>query len=88
MRGNVAGLLAGVPSAQQQPAPPASEPPPAIFRAEVNYVEVDAFVTDRLGNIVTDLTRNDFATREDGNPQTISSFSLVNIPIEKPERPL
>jgi VWFA-related protein len=93
MRGNavvvfVAGLLAGVPSAQQQPAPSASEPPPAIFRAEVNYVEVDALVTGQQGNVVTDLTQDDFEIRENGNQQTISSFSLVNIPIEKPERPL
>ena len=47
----VAGLGAGVLSAQQQ-AP--SGPPPVTFRAEVNYVEVDAFVTDQQGNVVTD----------------------------------
>ena len=55
---------------------------------EVNYVEVDAFVTDAQGNVVTDLTTNDFEVFEDGKPQKISSFSLVNIPIERAERPL
>ncbi|HVZ21560.1 MAG TPA: VWA domain-containing protein [Vicinamibacterales bacterium] len=83
----LAGLGAGVLSAQQ-PAPSASEPPPVTFRAEVNYVEVDAFVTDQQGHLVTDLTQNDFEVLEDGKPQKISSFSLVNIPIEKAERPL
>lgn len=81
----VAGLGAGVLSAQQQ-AP--SGPPPVTFRAEVNYVEVDAFVTDQQGNVVTDLSENDFDVREDGKPQKVSSFSLVNIPIQKAERPL
>ena len=62
--------------------------PPVTFRVEVNYVEVDAFVTDAQGNVVTDLTTNDFDVFEDGKPQKISSFSLVNIPIERAERPL
>ncbi len=30
-----------------------SQPPPVIFRAEVNYVELDAIVTDAQGNVVT-----------------------------------
>ena len=84
----VAGLGAGVLAAQQQPAQSASEPPPVTFRAEVNYVEVDAFVTDQQGKVVTDLTANDFDVLEDGKPQKVSTFSLVNIPIERPERPL
>jgi VWFA-related protein len=83
----VAGLGAGVLSAQQ-PAPAASAPPPVTFRAEVNYVEVDAFVTDQQGRVVTDLTQNDFEVLEDGKPQKLTSFSLVNIPIERAERPL
>lgn len=81
----LAGLGAGVLFAQQQ-AP--SGPPPVTFRAEVNYVEVDAFVTDQQGNVVTDLSADDFDVREDGKPQKISSFSLVNIPIQKAEQPL
>jgi VWFA-related protein len=77
---------------QQQPAPPAPQPPadqpPVTFRVEVNYVEVDAFVTDAQGKVLTDLSAADFEVLEDGKPQKISSFSLVNIPIERAERPL
>jgi VWFA-related protein len=54
----------------------------------VNYVEVDARVTDANGKAVSDLTAADFEVLEDGKPQKISTFSLVNIPIERAERPL
>ena len=36
------------------------EPPPVIFRSEVNYVEVDASVTNAAGEVVNDLTERDF----------------------------
>lgn len=75
-----AALAAAVLSAQQ------AEPP--IFRVEVDAIEIDAFVTDAQGNPVTDLTADDFEIFEDGRPQTITSFSLVNIPIERADRPL
>ena len=67
--------------AQQQPAPP-------ILRVEVDAIEIDALVTDAQGNPVTDLTLDDFELLEDGKPQAITSLSLVNIPIERVERPL
>jgi VWFA-related protein len=84
------GLRAGqAQPASQQPAPqPPADQPPVTFRVEVNYVEVDAFVTDGEGSPVTNLTAGDFEIFEDGKPQKVSSFSLVNIPIERAERPL
>lgn len=66
---------------------PAQAPAPT-FRVEVNYIEVDALVTDAQGNIVTDLTAADFEILEDRRPQTVSAFSLVNIPLERADRPL
>ncbi len=89
----------GAAAAAQQPAPQPAAPqtppsqtaidqPPVTFRVEVNYVEVDAFITDANGKVVTDLTAADFDVLEDGKPQKVSSFSLVNIPIERAERPL
>ncbi|MEQ1758144.1 MAG: VWA domain-containing protein [Vicinamibacterales bacterium] len=75
----------------QQPAAPApvpQDPPPVTFRVEVNYVEIDAVITDAQGNLVTDLTDKDFEVLEDGRPQMVSAFSLVNIPIERAVRPL
>jgi VWFA-related protein len=92
----VLALLGGVMTgAGQQPAPEPPpraqappEQPPLTFRVEVNYVEVDAVVTDAQGNTVTNLTVNDFEVLEDGRPQKVSAFSLVDIPIERAERPL
>ena len=60
----------------QQPAP--------TFRTQVEAVQVDVFVTDRAGNPVRDLRLEDFDLLEDGKPQTITSFSEVNIPITSP----
>jgi VWFA-related protein len=61
-------------------------PPSVTFQVEVNYVDVDAVVTDEDGNFITGLTRNDFEVFEDGKPQKIDMFSLVEIPVEKTER--
>ena len=58
------------------------------FKVQVDYVEVDALVTDQQGSFVRDLKKEDFQVLEDGKPQTISTFSLVDIPIERAERPL
>src|SRR5256886_13594018 len=97
----VAMLCAAALSAQQPASPPQQPPsqpaadqppitpaPPVTFRVEVNYVEVDALVTDANGNPVVNLTANDFDLLEDGKPQKISAFALINIPVEKQERPL
>ena len=87
-----AALCTGVLWAQQAPAPapaaPQADAPPVIFRVEVDYVEADVYVTDAQNNPVNDLTADDFEVIEDGKPQKVTSFSLVNIPIERAERPL
>jgi VWFA-related protein len=75
-------------AAAQAAAQTPTDQPPVTFRVEVNYVEVDAFVTDAQGAPVHDLTAADFEILEDGKPQKVSAFSLVNIPIERAERPL
>jgi VWFA-related protein len=72
---------------QQVPASQASQQTPT-FKAQVEFVEVDALVTDQQGNFVRDLTKDDFQVFEDGKRQTISTFSLVDIPIERFDRPL
>ena len=66
----------------------AVQQPPVTFRLEVNYVEVDAVVTDENGNFIDDLAQSDFEVFEDGKVQQVSAFSLVNIPIERAERTL
>ena len=72
------------------PATPAQEAqqPPVTFRAEVNYVEVDARVLDAQGKFVPGLSAGDFQLFEDGKPQKVTVFSLINLPVERAERPL
>jgi VWFA-related protein len=85
------GLAGAGPHGQQAP-PSAVQPdrqvPPVTFRVEINYVEVDAVVADKKGDFVSGLQQGDFQVFEDGKPQSITNFSLVEIPIERPETPL
>src|SRR5262249_24910989 len=72
---------AGQPAAAQGPETP-------TFRVSVDYIEVDTFVTHAQGRVVRDLTKDDFEVFEDGKRQNVSAFTLVDIPIERAERPL
>src|SRR5919201_443381 len=72
-------------AAGQTPAPAPQGP---TFKVQVDYVEVDVLVTDQQGNFVRDLKKEDFQVLEDGKPQTIATFSIVDIPIERFDRPL
>ena len=60
-------------------------PPEVTFQVEVNYVDVDAIVTDEKGNFITGLTRDDFEVFEDGKPQKVEMFSYVELPVEREE---
>ncbi len=55
----------------------ASPDQPPVFRTGINFVPVDVIVTDRDGNPVQDLTAEDFVITEDGKPQPIEAFKLV-----------
>jgi VWFA-related protein len=73
-------LLAGALSisiAAQLPAP--------TFKSNVNAVLMDVRVVDADGNLVRDLAKDDFQVEEDGKPQTISTFELVDIPPDTSE---
>jgi VWFA-related protein len=81
-------LAAASPLRAQAPAPsPGASPgtPPVTFAVEVGYVEVDVIVTDKNGQPVHDLKREDFTVLEDGKPQTIDLFTRIDIPYERPE---
>src|SRR5262245_55261283 len=85
----IAAAVGSVALAQQAPAPSTeTAQPPLTFRVEANFVEVDAFVSDASGKPVTDLRATDFQVLEDGQPQMVSAFSFVNMPIARAERPL
>ena len=63
-------------------AQPADDPPDVpIFRAGTTYVEVDAYVTDRNGRLVRDLTAEDFQVYEDGQIQTVVASTFVEVPL-------
>lgn len=62
----------GIHGAQDQPEPPR-------FRVGVDVVRIDAVVTDRDGNVVTDLTADDFELRQDGEVQRLEFVQFVSI---------
>jgi VWFA-related protein len=68
---------AGQPAQAQQPPPDTQQPP--TFRTGINFVRVDAIITDKSGNPVGDLQASDFDVTEDGKPQKIESFKLVKL---------
>src|SRR3954469_24619836 len=82
----IGGVLAAGQTTSSTAPPGASQTP--NFRVAVEGVEVDAIVTDRDGQFVRGLTQNDFQIFEDGKPQPISTFSIVDIPVDKLQRPL
>jgi VWFA-related protein len=94
-----AGLLLAVLAASaglQDPQPQQPQQPPRpTFRTGTNLVRVDVTVMDRRGEPVRTLTANDFEVMENGIPQPITSFKLLeatgqptddlSLPIRSPE---
>ena len=68
----------GAPATPAVPAPGEPNQQP-VFRAGINFVRVDAIVTDRQGNPVGDLKDTDFEVLEDGKPQSIEQFRFVRV---------
>jgi VWFA-related protein len=82
-------LTATALTAGQAPPPqPPAQPQQPTFKVAVDYVEVDIVVTDKQGNHIRDLKKEDFQVLEDGKAQTISVFTHVDIPVERADRPL
>ena len=71
-------FLLALSSLAAQTDPPQETP---VFRTEVNLVEVDVHVLDGDGNFVDDLKPTDFEIFEDGVPQTVATFRLVDLPM-------
>src|SRR5688500_9524003 len=44
----------------------------------VSVVNIDAYVTDKQGKVVTGLTKDDFQIFENGRPVEVSNFYAVN----------
>ncbi len=74
------GLQAQNAPAQEPPAAPPAQPEQTpIFRTDINFVRVDVIVNDRQGNPVHNLAQEDFEVTEDGKPQAIQTFKLINV---------
>jgi Ca-activated chloride channel homolog len=50
-----------------------------VFRSGIDLVNVGVTISDRKGNLVTDLTADDFEIYEDGKKQTIQYFASGDI---------
>lgn len=62
-------------SQEQTPAP--------VFKSNVKVVNVLATVRDKKGEIVTNLTKEDFILQDDGHPQTIRYFAReTDLPLD------
>lgn len=53
---------------------------PGVVKVDTVLVTVPVIITDRYGQFVTGLSRNDFNIREDGRRQEITSFSSTEAP--------
>ena len=62
---------------------------PPQFRAGVEFVQVDVRVVDGRGEPIRDLAQPDFQVTEDGAPQQITAFSVVDLPLasQAPQSP-
>ena len=72
---------------EETAAPAAPETAPPTFAAEVEQVIVDLVVTDKKGNPVAGLGRDEMTVVEDGKPQEIVSFEAVALPDEPAGEP-
>ncbi|MDX1630703.1 MAG: VWA domain-containing protein [Thermoanaerobaculia bacterium] len=79
-------FLVGTFSARAQEEPTdAPEEQPFFETVDVNVVNVDVFVTDKKGNPILDLEKDDFEILEDGRTVPITNFYAVRG--ERPEAP-
>jgi len=71
-------LAASAPMLAAQ-ARPAQAPPPPTFGevVEVNVVNIEVYATDKAGNRVNGLKKEDFALFEDGKPVEITNFAIA-----------
>jgi len=58
-----------------------------VVRISVTLVQVDAVVTDRQGQQITDLKPSDFEIFEDGRRQRITNFSYIAAQPDSPAPP-
>lgn len=73
----------------QTPAKEASQPQAEqdeVVRITTNLVQIDVVVTDKKGQLVTDLTAEDFEVYENGRRQEISNLSFISTATDAPQQ--
>ena len=80
--GVVALCVASGVLAQQAGQTPPQQP---VFRAGVNFVQVDAYPTGFDGKIIEGLTTKDFQLLEDGVAQQLESTEFIRVDMNTPE---
>lgn len=76
-RGLVVSLLFAATAFAQQHQQPSNSMPKLTERVDINVINVDVVVTDKKGNPVPGLTKDDFQLFENGVPKTITNFYEV-----------
>lgn len=71
----IISLFVSVAGQTQQQSP--SQQQDDVVRITSSLVQLDAVVTDKDGNQITDLTADDFEILQDGKPQKISNLSYI-----------
>jgi VWFA-related protein len=84
---SLALLLAFAPlaTAQSPAASAAAQPAPPTLKLSTRIVVLDVVVTDKKGNLVDNLTRDDFTILEDKIPQTIRGFDPPSGHVQPPD---
>lgn len=70
----------------QQPTPTAAPDESDVVKISTALIQIDATVTDKKGNIVKDLTADDFEIYENNVKQTLTNFSFVEQRAEQPSK--
>jgi VWFA-related protein len=63
--------------AQTQKQQPSTDIPKLVESIDVHVINVDVVVTDKKGNVITGLKKDDFEIYENGVPKAISNFYAV-----------
>ena len=74
-------VIAGLLAVHLAAALIARSPRDGQFRGRTELVRIDVVITNRSGEPVTGLTAADFSILDSGQPQTISLFEPVSIPV-------
>lgn len=62
----------------QAPVPQQQTTQPPVFRGSTNLVRVDVSVSDRRGDPITDLRKEDFQITEDNIPQAVQTLKFIS----------